>query len=279
MCCPVTAGQATEKVTPTLNTENFLTQSNVDFTQWLSQYAVEKGTPCTHTKIDGGLYNIPDDQLETLYQLLADHITAGRHSSLTQRHLPEISPVVIDIDFKFKTKPVTRLVTADLIEQIIKLYHHHYRQLGVTDNHLLTTFSLYRDEGYSTNKEYKDGFHLQMPYLVTNYQVHFEVRRRVISNLHPLKDVWFPDITNTLDEVVDNAVIKSNGWLLYGCNKPKLPPYQIRNLFVTSGVGSIERQLVDLKGSDSATLIALLSLRYMVDKKVTGITFVDTTRK
>ena len=271
--------------TPILSTEKISTQSNVpplegndngaQFLQWLSQYKVGKLKPYTHTSMSFPpcSYYIPDNQLTTLYRSLSSYLKSGGGvtCSLTEKHLANVSPVVIDFDFKFKRKPTTRLVTDQLIEQIIKLYHHHYRQLGAIDNDSLATFSLYRDDGYQTDKEYKDGFHLQIPFLVTNYQVHFEVRLRVIKDLQPLKETLFPDTINPLEQIIDELVIQSNGWLLLGCNKPNLPPYQIKQLYMTDGEESLELRSLKDQDLDDMTLTSILSLRWMISKQVTDL--------
>jgi len=234
-------------------------------TSWLQQYKVSKGKTSSHTLMTGGNFLIPDDQLITLYQLLS--VNQGP-LSLTEKHLPEYSPMVIDFDFKFKTRPIPRAINDHLITMIVDLYHKHLRELEITDDNCFITVALTRIGGYFEKNLFKDGFHLQMPFMVIDYDSQYEIRRRVINDLIQMKD--FPKTENSLDDVVDISVIQRNNWLLYSCCKPNLPPYQIRRVYTT-----IETQLIYHKLKDSifnqftsTEMITLLSLRCMGDRVV-----------
>ena len=80
-----------------LYTEKKFSNDTQNVTTWIQQYKVSKGEISSHTLMSGGNFLIPDDQLMTLYQLLS---TNHEPLSLTEKHLPDYSPMVVDFDFK-----------------------------------------------------------------------------------------------------------------------------------------------------------------------------------
>jgi hypothetical protein len=245
---------------------------------WINQFRVDKGTPCTHTMMSGGCFAIPDDHFPMLVELLS--ISKDQFSiSLTEKHLSDAGPVIIDFDLKFTPSEIdtTRhVITDEQITFVVQLYMKHLHELGITDNSLLTTFSLTRSSGYLTQKEpiiYKDGFHLQMPFLVINYQVQFELRRRVLQDLEHMTPMFFPKITNVLSDVIDEAVIQRNNWLMYGCQKPGLPPYEIRHVYDFDKSGQLIMSVLSSSKYKQLDLIRLLSIRSMECKIITHVNF------
>ena len=72
---------------------------------------------------------------------------------------------------------------------------------------------------------YKDGIHIIYPNLCTNPKVQHILRASILSKLS--ENNIFSDINpiNTLDDILDKAVIEKAGWLLYGSCKPNYKPY------------------------------------------------------
>jgi hypothetical protein len=233
---------------------------------WLQQFKVQKGEISTHTLISGGSFNIPEEHLPRLFKLLAHDETP---LSLTESHVPNHSPIIVDYDFRFHSKPQQRVVDNVLIKQCVQLYHTHLIEMGISDEDLLLTFALTRKEGYYDGNIYKDGFHLHFPLLVIDYESQYELRRRVIQDLKNLTN--FPQTTNSIEDVVDYAVIKRNNWLLLGCQKPDRAPYHIRMIYLNYNrevIGHRFKQSV-LKDYTNQQLIELLSIRYINDRPIT----------
>jgi hypothetical protein len=65
---------------------------------------------------------------------------------------------------------------------------------------------------------YKDGFHLQMPGVVTEPEPELQLalRRAMLPHVERI----FSNFKNNAEDIYDEAVIKRNGWLLYGAKKP-----------------------------------------------------------
>lgn len=111
---------------------------------------------------------------------------------------------------------------------------------------------------------FKDGFHIQYPYIIIDYESQYELRRRVVNDL--IKSEWMPQTCNSLEDVVDQSVIKKNNLLLYGCCEPNLPAHQVRHVFQI-GQGQLiltEPECTQLDWID------ILSLRLMDEKEVSS---------
>ena len=235
---------------------------------FLTKYkVVEKKQPYTHTSMKGGIYNIPDELLKVLHQLIVQDKTPV---CLTEKHPDTVSQICIDFDFRLDKKPDARIFTIEFISNIVNVYNRNLMNLGITDYSLFTAVSLYRDNGYIDPKKtnWKDGFHIQYPYIIIDYPSQFELRKRVIEDLK--NQDWMPLTTNSLNDVVDEAVIKRNNWLLYGCSKPGLPPYQIREIY---DLKNGELQLTPILSSRQTFWIDKLSLRLMDEKIVSSTNY------
>jgi hypothetical protein len=251
-------------------------EPNTDIRTWLQQFKVNKGQVFTHTLMTGGSFNIPNDHLNTLFRLLS---VDTQPLSLTEKHLPEQSPMIIDFDFRLKHVPQNRVITDQLIDKVVQLYHQHIRELGVTDDAYLITIVLTRSDGYISGEQYKDGFHLQLPFLVIDYPSQFELRRRIIEDLKHMPE--FPHTENGLDDVVDLSVIQRNNWLLLGCCKPNLPPYEIRQVYWVEHQQPIHQPLHEsiFKTFSKVDLIALLSIRATGDRIISKTNFIGSNNR
>ena len=66
---------------------------------------------------------------------------------------------------------------------------------------------------------YKDGFHIMIPDIIVDFKIKQKLRCRVIELL--TDQTIFNNHLGTLENIVDKAVIQSNGWFLYYSKKPK----------------------------------------------------------
>ncbi len=237
--------------------------------QWIQQFRVSKGQPFTHTSLKGGIYNIPIISLKSLHKLIKD---SENPQHLSEKHPERASSICIDFDFRQSVESTTRIFDLDYLTKIVELYNHHLQKMGISDQMTLMVVVLYRDSGYIDTKSnlFKDGFHVQYPNLVIDYDSQYELRLRVIEDLK--KCNWMPKTTNTLEDIVDKAVISKNNWLLYGCSKPELSAYKVRHVFqpIDGHLTIIEPKYTQLKWTN------LLSLQLMDSKQITLTYWIPT---
>lgn len=178
------------------------------------------------TYIKPGKWYIPDNKLDEFYRLYAKEYE--KMYSLVERHKGKVSPIVIDIDIKLKDK--RRIITDEFIKEIIELlYREMEKYIDLTRNDS-TCYVLQRKSTYE-NKDgiYKDGIHIQYPYLVTEYEYQIKMRKNLLEPMREIKERY--NIEEPIDKMYDEAVIKSNGMMLYESskyvNKEFINPYRI----------------------------------------------------
>ena len=85
------------------------------FNEFLNNNRVMKGSAHTHTSISKGSYYISDDKKPHFYKLYAKSVfEEGNKAHLTEKH-QDISPVLIDCDFKYNQDKLDRQYDLSLI--------------------------------------------------------------------------------------------------------------------------------------------------------------------
>ncbi len=231
-----------------------LQQLNTFLSKYPSISVDSKSKLFTHTQLHPNRsFNIPDDQLDTFYDLYKQCIDDGHVLSLTEKHREKYSPILIDIDFRYEfkpessTKPPTpkRHHTRDHIKRFLEIYMDELQQIvQISNKSDRVACVLERDAPYiskpkATSKPIiKDGVHIIFPFIITNYTAQFWVRERTIERC-VCEGIWkdlpikFPSIpddnpTKILKEVFDRAVIQQNNWYMFGSTKPNMAPYDLK---------------------------------------------------
>jgi P4 family phage/plasmid primase-like protien len=231
---------------------------SAELCQFLHQYKnSEKGQEFTHTSIGKpiGSYNVPLEEKEHLLDLVHDSVFKQKIPVyLTEK--PEKHTIFkADLDFKFNLDGFKeRKYTLDHIRGMVELYHKGIRNfLDVTDEQL-KAFVFERDAPYSDKGNGKDGIHLMYPDIICDTDIQHLVREYVINLSQPVLSTI--GCKNSIEDIIDKAVIDHNNWLLYGCCKPTPGrPYKLTHIY--------DSQFNDLniKKYDDRTLIRLLSIR------------------
>ena len=214
-----------------------------------------------------GSFNIPDSKNNlTLFKNYQNAVRAGFIPGILETHL-EQGPLVIDLDFKYTLNsdtPNARIYTDQDLQNILTIYNQAiltYLQINEDD------FNIYimekeqpkivsRDD--SKNKTtYKDGVHIMYPFICINNKVQLFLRDLVINRLTDEKTIEHLNCDNTLDDIVDKAVIERNGWLLYGSCKDNKP----ETLYKLTKIYDYNLNKMDLEEVDWYSLPNVLSIR------------------
>ncbi len=198
--------------------------------KFLNNYrSTEKGI-FTHTSIGypKGSYNVPEDIMPKLWDLLAQNLDTGVKTYLTER--PQ-SPccLKVDLDFRFDYEEGERMYTLEMVKGVVGLYVEAIMYYLDIPNEDVTCMVFEREGPYRQDGNTKDGIHLIFPDVVTDTTVQHLVRNKVLEKIHvvfaslPLK--------NSYDDLVDKAVISKNNWLMYGCRKPGRESYGLTHIF------------------------------------------------
>ena len=227
------------------------------FYTFLQDHKAEKGSAFTHTSIYHpiGSFYIPPEDVDRFFELYKEVVMTGEELYLTEKHR-ELGPVIIDLDFRFHhegggdagedstpvstqvSTPVSTPVSPPLrrryqtsdIDSIIQIYGN---ALGNMLHEDVRSFDVYVMEkpgpSLTVDKSLeKDGVHLVVPDVVTNVVTQLKLRETV---LEPLSLVLGPlGITNSIADVVDEAVINRNNWQMLGSRKPHCEMYRVTRI-------------------------------------------------
>ena len=189
-----------------------------------------------------GKYYISDEDYPTFLQLYDSHVFSNHSPAhLLERHAPDASPILIDLDFRYSTETSQRVYTADSIKQFVGQYASLIHTFIDRGNDELR-FYVQETPGPRIEKGVlKDGIHIVCPDIRMRYDDIFKLRILYLREKH-LSDC-FSYLANTPEDCFDISVIQRNNWFLYGSSKtPERQPYIVSRCFVLDPDGSVAEE-------------------------------------
>jgi hypothetical protein len=240
------------------------------------RYKVEKGSEFTHTSIikPSGAFYVPTDEMDNFYEFYKKALKAGEDLYMTEKHR-DVSPFLIDLDFKAEKKEeLTRLYSLETIERVITEYA---RKIGEYVN-VPNSYKVYLlEKPYpSVDKGLvKDGVHIIIPNIVTKTAVQFIVRKDLLPTM---KDTFASmNCVNSVDDIVDEAVIERNNWQMYGSKKPNCECYKVTHEYTWDNASQSLTHLNEVTET-SDELVEVLSIRNKYDANDIKIEKVDLVK-
>ena len=229
--------------------------SDMDLTQFLSQYKINKGEAYTHTSMGrpAGSYDIPVEQKETLIDILYDTMHVKKMAVHLTEKPPQDTIIKADLDFKYPFDDTGRKYNIDHVKSIVDLYHKAIKHYIDVSQEELRAFVFERDAPYKDKGNMKDGIHIMYPHIICDTKIQHLIREYVLVNCQP---VLAPlGCKNNFEDIVDKSIISTNNWLMYGCSKPVAKPYKLTHIF------DHDFNDLNIKKFDTKSLIKLLSIR------------------
>lgn len=228
-----------------------------DFCRYLSAFRVEKGSEFTHTSIvkPSGSYYVPTEEEERFFRLYKAAVKHSDDLHLTEKHR-DIGPVLIDLDFRYELTDdnIKRKFTFEHVQRIINVYINAFEQYVVMSAPV-DIFVMVKPYPVIDKGTIKDGIHIVIPDVVTSPSIQYIIRKLVLA---PLNDIIQElGVKNSIEDIVDEAVIERNNWQMYGSKKPNCEAYSITNI-VRYKTGEFTNQDID---KDDTKYIELLSIR------------------
>ena len=227
-----------------------------DLSSFVNQFKVKKGSEHTHTSLasPSGSFYIPADGTQTFHELYVAAMQSGAALHFTEKHR-EVGPFVIDLDFR--TTSAERAFSPSDVERFLSKYCElifQYLDVDECDCYVMTKPGPQPKDGGGANS-FKDGVHIVVPNAVSVPALQHIVRKRMITE-HAASFEPFQS-SNSLDDIVDEAVIDRNNWQMYGSSKPGAPAYSV------TGALRFNRDATSqpLAVPASADLVSLLSIR------------------
>ncbi len=235
----------------------------------------------THTCMKGGKYNIPWEEYDEFVRLYTIELMANRSIHLTERHLPDHSMVLIDLDFRFPLGIDSRQLTNEKIEKILHFFVEKMRSCDVPEN-LCEAWGFVRENHYNYKDKYiKDGIHIMFPALSVDYEQQKQFRLAALNDLKVLLFLEFKwNLLNLIDDIYDIAVIDKNNWLMYGSSKPELESYKLQTISKISNGEIVDEhktdtmpteQFTDINTGIIYTIVQYLSIRRRMPKTILTI--------
>ena len=196
---------------------------------YVSGFRVEKGVDHTHTSFarPSGAFYVPGSESARFMEFYRVAMARGEDLHFTERHR-HLGPVVIDIDERYEPSGASneprRRHNDDVIDKVVLAYARQLAEFVETPD----TFDVYVTEKPSATMLkglVKDGLHIMIPGVVTRPAVQLLLRQ---ATLPQLADAMGPlGLANRIEEVVDEAVIERNNWMMYGSRKPQAEAYGV----------------------------------------------------
>lgn len=209
--------------------------NTVSLSDMLKKHIIPKENPeklkITHTSLGNpkGSYHIVGEKYGTFMDLYCKAIDSGTELYLTEVHL-EFSSILIDIDIKYslRSKNNDHRYTHSIIEKIIKIYNKYIELFFDIEPDDYKAYLLEKDtptlilsDDENEVYKYKDGVHIIFPFIWTKSNVQYIIREYVINELKSDNEIIKMLNDQNLYEVIDEAVIERNNWLMYGSAKPE----------------------------------------------------------
>jgi P4 family phage/plasmid primase-like protien len=253
--------------------------SSGSISAFLAPFRVDKGHEFTHTSMakPAGSFYVPTASRDAFFDVYKAALARGDDLFLTERHR-HIGPVVVDFDFRYdphdgvSVSPVDgqpqRLHTHRLIRSIVEIYAAAISEIvDVCGGDAFECFVLEKPSGPTIVKGVvKDGVHLIFPSIVTRPEVQLLVRLDVLAAVEAACKEAVPTLLNRVDDVVDEAVIERNNWMMYGSKKCGSEPYRVTARYsCCRGAAGVSVRLIDSEVPE-ADLVTLLSIRNKLEE-------------
>lgn len=238
-----------------------------EFCSYLARYKVEKGSVFSHTGIikPSGAFYVPADEMDQFFEVYKKAFVAGEDLYMTEKHR-DISPFLIDLDFRFEkteeaVSKLDRQYQQSHVVDIIKAYCEQILSFLETDDEF-DVYVLEKKHPSVDKGLIKDGIHIVIPTIVSKPSVQYMIRKNILTTLKPI----FESIKciNSVEDIVDEAVIERNNWQMYGSKKPNGEPYRVTQVYrFNTTTQQLTQQSID--NLDEAELVETLSIRNKFD--------------
>lgn len=236
-----------------------------------------KGDKSSNTAIPfkggkGGSYNIPKgkyDKFLTEYSNELKKIEKGisrEPISLTELFpSDEPSPIVVDLDIKYKGNVANTKITQQTMRNLYKTFTDQlFKHFPTGDKNINTTavFTTRDKPYYDKSKDLtSDGIHIEFPFIHTDGRYTTILRNRLYKSVYSF--IEQTGSVNSPENTYDDRIAKKRGpWSLYGANKGDAPPYTINCVYSLKDneIQNITKKFKE-KYSSPEQIVKLMSIR------------------
>ena len=212
----------------------------------------EKGSEFTNTSLDGGSFNIPDNEYDIFLKSYTQNLFNYPYNilSLTEKKIPELGILTVDLDFRevyLNSVSKDDIINIDTnnnneinniennisrkynLEQIITFCDkiaEYIDDFCVEDENISKYFIFERPHPRIDKEKVKDGIHIIFPFVCTSYNLYHYIRNEFIkNNLFNIFDSC--NYSNCIEDIFDECVIDKNNWMMFNSSKKNTVPYKL----------------------------------------------------
>lgn len=210
------------------------------FDAFIKTHHIKKGEEHSHTRIGdkestpeikGGSFMISSNENDKFMDLYYKKVFGeGKNEYMTEKHLVEDGPILIDIDFRYNTTVKTKQHTEFHIIDFIMRYAEKITEVMEIPNQTrIEIFCMEKTNVNQLKDKTKDGIHIIIC-LKLHKGLQVVLREKMLKELPELwNDV---PIINSWDDVFDEGVTRgSSNWQMYGSRKPKHDAYLVKKVY------------------------------------------------
>lgn len=199
--------------------------------EFLNSMKSVKDSTFTHTSITepaGSFYLQPGD-IDKFFQLYKTALDNGCDLYMTEKHR-DISPILIDFDFRFNMDITERQYTTKMIKEVITVYIEELtRYIIITEDPQIVLMEKEKPLVVESKNLVKDGIHIVIPNIVTKPSIQLIVRKNVLAKVDQILKSM--NTSNNIDDIFDEQVICKNNWQMYGSKKPNSIAYSVTRMW------------------------------------------------
>lgn len=204
-------------------------------TEFMSQYKAQSSDITTNVSLPPkpGKWSIPSEDgiYDEFLKIYSDCIVQGEKFHFTELHSTH-GPIVIDLDFKYDVvHGIDRKYSQENIESIIQCFNDQISLYFDIPDSSVIAYVMEKDTPTQDGSVVKDGFHVVYPYVVSKPDVQYVIRENVIQSVNNSDIFSNIPYKNTIDDIIDEAVIKKSGWMMYGSCKAQQSPYYLTKIY------------------------------------------------
>ena len=248
--------------------------NNKSLINFINKYKLPKNKRATkkdytHTCFGSpwGKYKIPDDKMDEFNELYAK-LVWKIHLHFIERP-KKVGPLLIDIDWDFGKNGKDRVYTLKDIKWVIAKMNIIIKKYYKANKKTLKSFVFekktpcLKKNKDGNFKKHKDGFHIVYPFLAATVEMRYlltnDLKKQVLKH-KPFEHIPY---TNSQDKVVDDLVVDSTGWTMYGSRKSDGQAYKLSHIFCA------DMQEFDIKRCTNKYLVKILSNRRYAEDEST----------
>lgn len=220
--------------------QNFITL----FRNLLAAHWTSDSELYTHMSISGGKYYFSEDEVDKLYNAIANVIRASSCSASIvdtanldiMERCPDVTNLHIDLDLTFDMAADRydggRYYSANQINTFVAAVENVLQDtLDHCDRKNMVCYLMERSEGYQKESMYREGIHLMFPRIILDKASRKVLYARLVKDTEVQRAI-FRFGTKNAGNVLDPATISgNNGWFLFGCGKPGKKVYQVTAMY------------------------------------------------